>query len=229
MNLNRIVDKAICLVLDKRYDDWSQKVLPQLKILGVEVEAFIAGDGGYNLEYDHIDSQELPVYCGGIDYPTWYKRPNAYNAWKCHKKMLEQCVEQDVEYVLFLEDDVQVHEDYEEVTRQAIRDLSYNHIDMLYLGHYGTKHNSRKTNVPNVVRMSGGGGWHSVIIHNRVMKQLLRINDVPYGPFDWQCGQQIHKQFDCYGLNPSVITQIDGHSYVEGHHLDKPGRHIQWD
>ena len=212
------VDKAVCLVLDKRIDMWNG-LDEECQRHGILAEPFFCGCGDdKDIEYDHIDTEESPpVLPRSTSYPTWWNRPNAYNAWQCHKKILQRARADGTQSLLLLEDDSIFESDFHDVMKGA--SLENWQFDMLYLGWYSNGH---LHNTPNkhVMAMRGGGGFHGVILNRRIIELLAAVD--PIGPYDWICGQIHHKKMNCYAIYPDVITQQDGHSYVEGHHLTKP-------
>tara|TARA_A100001515_G_scaffold22531_1_gene17247 strand:+ start:3564 stop:4250 length:687 start_codon:yes stop_codon:yes gene_type:complete len=221
-------DKAHCLVLDKRYQEFTETSLKELKSVSIEPELFIAGDGSHDLEYNHIDTKDLPeVIDGTTGYPTWLRRPNPYNAWLCHKKMFKSFLKSGGESLLLLEDDVKIEDDFLEVFGEAEEFFQNNDWDMIYLGCYVNDRNPvEPTSNEHVYRVKGSGGFHGVIINKKVLSLLNRFD--PIGPFDWITGQFIHKQdwANCFAINPCIISQKSGYSYVEDGVLDKPSRYI---
>lgn len=222
--------KTICLTLDKRVDYCYDYIQPEFKKrFNIDVEMFLAGKGGKSYIYDHIDTDFLPpTLVGSINYPTWHERPNAYNAWKCHREIFLRFIRTKEEYLLLLEDDVFIEDDAEEIIGDDLENLikTYN-ADMVYLGSYNaTKHGRLEApNILSLPRLSGVGGFHAVIMNRNIVRELLDFGKT--GPFDWQAAKSIHGNgFRCLAVTPSVITQRDGFSYVEGHELKKPDRSI---
>lgn len=224
------IDKAICLVLDERKeqvhriaDEWHKK--------GVHVDFFYAGNGSdTDLTYDHIDEPILPPkYSNSIEYPTWHRRPSVYNAWKCHKKMMERCLETDDNNFLFLEDDSFIEEDFDDIWSKTSNFFSANEWDAIYLGSYHNWQHTRygpvasysKTDNPNLLRLRGSGGFHGVILSRKVLLGL--VNVLPRGPFDWTFGQ-LHNSYNVYGIYPCIVSQMSGWSFIEGQFLEKPER-----
>jgi hypothetical protein len=100
-------------------------------------------------------------------------------------------------------------------------------IDLLYLGSYNSSKTGRleSPNLLSLPRLSGVGGFHAVIISRKVIKRLLELP--PFGPYDWMTSQYIHGElYRCLAVNPSIITQKDGFSYVEQRYLNKPDRSV---
>jgi hypothetical protein len=223
------VNKASILLLDKRFDDFmSFGVIPDLEnILPVKIEPFICGDGSYKyIDYNLIDTNErAPLYQQSIQYATWYNRPNAYNAWKAHRVIIEDAfTDMTCDHLLLLEDDIEISDDLEEIMIEASDFLEKIEWDMLYLGCYQNG-KSKPTECQHVRKMNGGGGFHAVIINRTVMRELL--NFPPIGPYDWIAGEYLHEKLNCYAIWPCVINQRDEQfSHVEGNKLSKPSRSL---
>lgn len=221
--------RAICLTLDKRLKYVESYIVPEFKRrLNIDVELFIAGDGlSVQRPYNYIDdNMQLPCRLAkSTTYPTWFNRPNAYNAWKCHRAIFEKFILDGDDKFLLLEDDVFIQEDFEEILGNNLDDVVLDY-DMLYLGSY----NASKRGIlqyPNILRLpmlSDAGGFHAVILNKTVVKRLLELP--PYGPYDWMASTYIHGNYECYAIWPSIISQKDGYSFVEGHDLIKPSRSI---
>lgn len=213
--------KAYCLTLDKRISNFG-KICQDALDLGIEVQPFICGEGHLDLKYDHIDQNVTPpVYDKSTWYQSWWDKPNAYNAWLCHKKMINLALESGEKEVLFLEDDIRFEYDFERIwgdTKQVLDKMQW---DMIYLGWYSNGNLVDEKIHPNIFRMNGGGGFHGVLIKRHMLKYMKELP--AYGPLDW-CMGQVHSQFSCYAIYPSIINQEDGFSYIEGHHLTKPDR-----
>lgn len=218
------VDKAVCLVLDKRYDSWYNIRKDFLVKCGIEPDLFLAGDGELikDSPYSHLDINSLPPLMGlSTDYPTWWARPNAYNAYLCHKKIIEEALTENVQNLMIIEDDVIVENDVNAIMEEVLDYLNDKPWDMLYLGHYENGRSVRVT--PKLKRLFGSGGFHGVIIKNKLFEEILSYG--PIGPMDNICGRFIHDRYKCYAVYPCVVSQISGFSYVEQNYLEKPTRY----
>lgn len=221
--LSKWVDKTVCLSLDRRMSR-AMGIKAEAKKFGLDVQLFIAGDGETlpRQTYDHIDQIDcdIPVYRESTTYPTWHNRDNAYNAWLCHKKIVTHAYLEDVERLLLLEDDILFEEDFEEIFTKANRVLKALTWDMIYFGWYSNGHIEPVSD--HVYNMNGGGGFHGVLINRTIMNEMCK--ELPIGPFDWIAGQKYHSKYKAYAIYPSIITQEDGYSFVEGSDLKKPAR-----
>lgn len=225
------IERAYCLVLDKRWEFMPTIVENFNKLdLWHKARFYICGDGSnIDLSYDHIDVKELPPkYPNSTDYPTWWARPNAYNAWLCHFKILQEALASGYKHILLMEDDAIIEPDFFEILEKVEKKLANINIDMLYLGAYHYPGSTIKTDNDSVLRMNGSGGWHGVVLSRNVIAELVHNWGYPRGPFDQTCGRYLHSLFDCYAVYPSIISQRDNiHSYVEDQVLQKPARDIK--
>jgi hypothetical protein len=217
-------NKAMCLTLDKRYHK-ALEIRTEAAKLGINVQLFIGGDGTLVLPYNHIDTPEMPPHMPHMTtYPAWHARPNAYNAWKCHQKILDYALEKDIDPLLMLEDDVIFESDFEKIINESKDFLNNNEWDMVYFGWYSNGH-LHYIGHPHVYRFMGGAGFHGVLMRKHIIEKLVVMP--PLGPYDWMCGQWIHPEFKCYAIHPSIITQVSGYSYVEDGNLEKPDRNFK--
>jgi hypothetical protein len=216
------IDMATCLVLDKRID-MGRKVVEQARQYDIDVNLFIAGDGYHDLTYDHIDSNDLPPrYQQSLSYPSWTNRPNAYNAWKSHTKIIHSALEKDAQTLLMLEDDVIFENDFADIVNNVSDFFNNNPWDMIYFGWYSHNH-LQEIGQENICRMMGGGGFHGVMLNRYMMEELASVP--PLGPYDYITGVFYHANINAYAIYPSVISQQSGYSYVEGGILEKPDRY----
>src|SRR3990172_7142404 len=124
------IDKVYCLCLDKRKDLWTKLADNCLHYTGVPMTPFIAGDGTADLEYDHVDVERIngPFTYGS---PTTIK--HHYNAFLCHKKMAQKCLDAYANNALFLEDDAIFLNRYSQIIPTVLDALDGVQWDMCYL------------------------------------------------------------------------------------------------
>lgn len=221
------IKSAQCLVLDKRINlfhdlkwDLSEK--------GICLQPFIAGDGSNkDLEYDHIDTKELPPrYQQSINYATWWNRPAAYNAWLSHKKMMEQTLHDGYDHILIIEDDAFIEKDFDEILLKTELFWLDNTYDIVYFGCFLNEQKWEPTSNENVLRVQRCGGLHACLLTKPIIEELLKFP--PIGPYDWILSEyKFHEVFKSYAIYPSIISQRSGYSFVEESNLDKPSRYIR--
>lgn len=216
------VDAVFCLCLDKRQDLW-KPLVEMTWDFGWNTTPFIVGDGVNlpNRMYDLIDENVFPPKLPeSTNYMSWHNRPNAYNAWKSHKKIIDICLKEDYEKVMFMEDDILLSKNFNNDIKEIEEFFLNISFDMLYLGSYTDIKNIDKVD-NRIFKLNGNdcGGLHGLIVNKKILKKMS--NFLPFGPFDWMCNKYLHKIFDCYVVYPSLILQKSGHSYVENSWLDK--------
>lgn len=218
-----LIDAAFCLLLDKRADFWPE-LNRSFSNVGITLNKFLVGDGKLfpREEYNHIDIEELPpIYPTTNMYPSWTNKPNAYNAFLSHRKILEYAYVKNLNNIMIVEDDVKIEDDFTEILSKATDFLDTHNVDMLYLGAF--HHNNTELVSNNVLKLKQSGGFHAVIISKKIIKLLLSF--LPLGPYDWLAEQYIQEKYDCYAIYPSIVSQKDGYSFVESSNLTKPSRY----
>jgi hypothetical protein len=221
MKLIPNIEKVFCLLLDKRYSV-KDDIAMSMQSIGISrTEFFLVGNGSLPEKYDHVDLHMLPPVLPNTNfYPSWLQRPNAYNAYLSHAKILNKAKELGLSNVMLVEDDIFIEPDFFQILPKIEEFLDNHEWDMFYFGGY---HNdSAKKLTDNILELHGSGGWHAVVLKTKIIDDLLAYG--PIGPMDWITGQYIHNKYKCYAAFPSIISQKDGHSFVEGHHLTKPSR-----
>lgn len=218
MKFANIFDRVYGLYLDERVSNYDQinKIIPH--------EKFVGGKG--NLlpieEYNHIDTEDLPpVYLNSTNYPTWHNRNSAYNAWLCHQKIFRKFYDDPSkpQTLMLLEDDIEFMEGYENILPLIEETVKSYDWDMFYFGCYQNG-KSEPTKNPNIRIMHGGGGLHACAMKRHIVEELLSY--VAIGPYDEISGRYLHQKYKCLAVFPTIINQVSGFSYVEGHHLTKP-------
>ena len=209
MNISDI-DKIICLCLDKRVKLWSELDEQVKSIFGRPMHKFIAGDG-QSLDghvYDKVDNNEKPLTSG---QHSWVERPNAYNAWKCHKEMMNIVLEEGASNALFLEDDAYFTNDFVENLQQ----IEYKEWDGLWLGSYhgGNPAGYEMYEKFKIEQSQRHAGFHACILKRNIIEKLVTYD--PIGPIDWILGSKMAKQYNFYVCVPSLAIQRSTHSFVE--------------
>ena len=186
MKLSKIC--SVILTIHKRREQ-SNKLLEQCLDCGihntVQFFAFNPYTDKDTFKIDYIDGTDLPPhYTNSINYPTWFNRPNAYNAWKCHHQIMMDFAKKrypaDTNYLLMLEDDAFIYED-EFKSQLALLEESLQqgaNIPMLYFGWYSNgnfdMHDTIGANGKTLAyRFSGGAGFHGVLLRRDTVQFLL--------------------------------------------------------
>lgn len=217
------IKQAVCLTLDKRIEEFD-RIKTEWKNIDINVELFLCGDGILKSIYNRIDDKILPpIYNETINYPTWLNRSATYDAWKCHKQIFTDFYRNYSDgYLLILEDDAKMEEDFEEILTKVEPYFKTRTFDLLNFGAYLSKPYTETDN-PHVIKLDGrGGGLHCCMLSRRLCKNLSEM--LPLGPYDWMIEQYWQNRYPCYAIYPGIVTQKDGFSFIEGHELSKPDR-----
>lgn len=213
-----MIDKVICLCVDKRKDRWPQ-IAEQVNTLPtLPLTLFIAGYGGdTSLEYDHID---VPGVGGHA------------NAFLCHQKMCRQVLATPCKNALFLEDDCYFIEDrwkriyQSEVIQNFINGEAW---DGIYLGWQQRLTATDNDDIEvyenewathgsySILRASDSAyskisGFHGVLLSRRLLRVLATAS---YGPMDAYVNQRL-RQFRMFYVAPKVIGASPSWSYCNG-------------
>jgi len=217
MNINEI-EKSVCLCLDKRKESWLE-LEDDLDKVGIKMNRFIVGDGKIlDCEYDLIDTNEIPSFItsselgDSTDYTTWYNRPNAYNAFKSHIKIMKQAREEGCKNILMLEDDSILTNDFAEM----LEELPSTGWDALYLGWFASEKTELYHHGENDdIAARKIGGFHGVIVNHTMFDCICAAP--PVAPLDNIVGTRLSSQFTYYICMPQIILQKAGlYSEVEG-------------
>lgn len=223
MGLVSNIELAKVLLLDKRYHFWPE-LLSQCQSVGINPEAFVVGRGQKYL-YDYEDTDEIPPQLpASTSYPSWWKA-QTYNAWKSHKKIFEEAKSKNVNNLLLMEDDAFIESDFQNIVDYVEPFFEKYNWDMIYFGCYAQPYVYTCTENKHVVRVNGCGGFHGVLMKRRIIEELLKFD--PISPYDEIAHRYLHNIFDCYAINPCIISQRDNiFSEVEGTVLHKPSRNF---
>ena len=213
------VDKAVCAVLDRRlhhfptiFDDFKAK-------MGVELEAFVSGDGRLpNLRYDRVDDGCLPE--SRIAWPKWHLRPNAFDATKSHRAIIQQAVDEGVGKLLFVEDDCGLIDRTPYHLGSQYSFLVAADYDLFYFGghHYDGRKMKRSKHYASVAIADRIAGTHCIILSSKVMKWILTQPCV--APIDHQLMWDGRDLFKSYCSAPPLAYQFNGYSHTIGEKYD---------
>ena len=127
-----MIDKISCLCLDKREDLWTDLAVDVNNVTGKTMETFVCGNGqDPNLKYDHIDVTTPPSQ---FLYGSQETILNHYNAFLCHKKMIQRAIDEGRNNLLILEDDSYFINDRRELFEKANEFSNKENWDILYMG-----------------------------------------------------------------------------------------------
>jgi hypothetical protein len=200
-------DRAIVLCVDHRYHKDFPRVQSLMKSKGVEVEAFIDGKG-------QLLPRPLYNQISPRPSPGWQDKDTAYAHMVAIKSILQAALRDGVETLLFLEDDVELLPEFDEVVEMATAQLAgLPAWDMLY---YGSNHTWHRTDIlsENVLKLNGSYTTHCCGIKRKMFQPII---DLPAERvLDWMISHYIHPQYSCYGVWPNIAIQQPGYSYLNG-------------
>ncbi|MAF25667.1 hypothetical protein CL634_08875 [bacterium] len=211
------IDKALCLCLDKRYEEWHD-LWQQCEGRGIEFDPFVVGDGLiFSVEkYGRIDDRYPPVE--NFSYGNDITKIRHCNALLSHQSMIRRALDEGVERVLLLEDDAYFTDRYDDVLDKLsdqIEELDY---DMLYLGWWvGDENDEWNEEIERAYNEDGAvgiehvrdapghnvGGLHGVLVHERILKIIATLP--PSDPVDCQLNRLLHKNAQTYFVKPKII------------------------
>jgi hypothetical protein len=216
-------DRIVVLVVDHRY----HTEVPRIQKLiaskgGREVVPFVDGDG-------KLLSRQLYGQISPRPSADWKDSDKTYSQLIAIRTILQQAKHDGVRNLLFLEDDVDFTPEFDEVVAKATKQIDKlttfiptKHAplpdwDMLY---YGANHTWHRTDElsENVLGLNGSYCLHCVGIRRRMFDPLLSLPDEKV--MDWMISKNIHHQYNCYAIWPSIAIQRPGHSYLNGSHQD---------
>lgn len=221
----QFVDKAVCLCLDKRREEW-EDLQNHCESKGLKFDRFLVGEGDIfsESEYNHVDIKDVPPHWG---YGNPTGRIHHFNAFLSHKKMILKSKEEGLNNVLFLEDDAYFTNRYDEVVESLSSELNSLDFDFLFLGWWigyesddynqnvEKEYNSNKRTGIERVRNAHFtcGGLHGVVINQRMFDPLLQLH--PIGPIDSQLNRFFHPFVNSYYVFPKIIHDKGIFSHCE--------------
>ncbi len=221
MSAQTLFDHTFILSLDKREEHWS-RLWEECDRRGWPTTNFVGGDGSYDdIEYDWIDINN-PHYVEGFRYGhNLQSKLSHFNALQCHKNIIEDAKRSRFKSFLMLEDDAYLTERFDEVLQGVEKGLENLDWEMLYLGYYvgdfendmfagnnlSREHEWKTNKKCGIKKVETCGGFHGVIIKNRVYDFILELSDL--APLDMQLNEY-HHLIKSYLVYPCVIAPRNG-------------------
>lgn len=217
LDINKYADRIQVLALDKRARQW-QLLIEQLQQMGGNPTPFVVGDGKLNFEYDLVNP-EKPV--------AWAGSPQSYAHFCSVLEIVSRAKRDNIERLMFFEDDAVLRDCFSEVLSEAYSQLSSSW-QMLYFNpeHHdfdGQKSKRFDFYGANLYRCVLQIGLQGVIIHESMYDKILSlkdeawINDNPL--IDVTIAHQFHKgnsRFGrqmCFATYPNIVYESAGYSY----------------
>jgi hypothetical protein len=205
-------DRIVCLCVDQRYAIEWPRVRQLIHEKKGEARCFVEGKG-----------ELLPRDCyhqiSSTPPAGWRGHPNAYNHFTAMQSIVREARESGVRTLLFLEDDVDFTDRFDEIVECACVDFAEFGIqwDMLY---YGANHTWAETREigPNLLRICGSLTLHCVGIRSTAFDAILTLP--PHAALDLLISTQIQPVYECYSVWPSVALQMPGFSQINNANVD---------
>ena len=220
------IDKALCLCLDKRQDEWDE-LKEQCESHGIEFDPFVVGKGKLLPfeSYDRIDDKFPPVEHWQYGNPITKK--NHCNAFLSHQSMIRKALSEGAETVLLLEDDAYFTSRYDDVLGKLNEELKELDFDMLYLGWWiGNEYDEWNVKVEKEYKEEGKvgigriknahftcGGLHGVIVKKPMLQVMTQLS--PVNPIDSQLNRIAHRKINSYYVFPKIIHDKGIFSHCE--------------
>lgn len=165
---------------------------------GIPVTPFVNGYGeilprGYYNQINHF----IP--------PSTWTEPNIYYFFfRAFKSIMQKAVDDGIESLLFVEDDLDFLDGFDEVLTSGLKSLPDNW-EMLYYSANNTWHTTEEVG-PNLLRLNGSYCLQCVGIRGKKMiKRLANLPEVK--GVDISIAGLIHPEGNCYSLFPNLAIQ----------------------
>lgn len=213
--MNNLFEEAVVLNVDKRPGEFI-RIYETLRGLGYDnpITQFIVGKGELlpQERYSRIDEEHVSREWAAGQFA---QLPNSYHAFRAYQTIVGQAAAKSVKSLLLLEDDC-VFTDYavDKAKRAGdLLDMLKINWDMLYLGANHTWSPTQEI-TQEILKLNGSVCWHAVGLKHTVFDTILSWS--ADRPIDLKAAQELHPQFNCYAVWPSVALQKPGYSSVEG-------------
>lgn len=194
------VNKTYCINLDQRTDRW-EKVTEEFNKVGISPER-VSAVSGYEME-DHT--------------PGRIKNKFQKAALQSHKSVLKNIIEHnDSGYYTIFEDDVILHENFENLVDSKIRHLPED-FDILYLGaSYGYRDPSEfEEYSEGLVHADSVYGAFAYVITKRSAEKILsHIEESTIAPYDVFL-KEFQWENNCYVSSPRIVFCFEGFSDIQ--------------
>ncbi len=229
------VDAVIILSLDKREALWIP-LAQNCQRKGWYTQTFLVGDGEllkekYVYDYTDVNGSMADKWTFG----TLETRIHHYNALASHKAIVKLAKAKSYKKILLLEDDSYITARFEQVVSLVASQVAALDYDLLYLGWWIGSHQNDLHYKENItieedwskyrlagvkkVNKAGAGGFHGVIINNRLYDTIL---DFPMDqPLDGLFNAKGHENLKSFYVFPKVVHTLSTFSHCEGRHVER--------
>lgn len=209
-----LFEKAVCLTLDKNYDNVT--IDKELYQYGVEVERLVVGnDLGDLYVYFHVDEQ-VPG------------RQQAYNYKRCLDKAIRAAKISGISRLLWLEDDAVLTEKFPKIYPKLLNvfNTSLVDFDLFMLGGNHVNGPIQKEVNGHIIRPSYSLDYHAVVFNWTIYDLILSIEPSAARTFDGIVADMQQKGIvKVLACHPSIITQKDGWSDNENRYVSRSINH----
>ncbi|MFZ9376537.1 MAG: glycosyltransferase family 25 protein [Candidatus Fonsibacter ubiquis] len=202
--LNNYFDKIVCINLDRRFDRW-EKSQKQFKNFNLNVERFSAIDG------------KVQVQKPGL-------KPGELGALLSHLKVIKNAKKDNLKNVLILEDDVEFHQNINELFFQYESQIP--NWDFLYFGgnhsmnnHYMDPSKSPIKIFDNVYKIREAYSLHCYGVNHTLYDKILNFYDKIERPID-VLYSEIQPKVQSYILIPPLAWQRPDYSDIMEENVD---------
>ena len=205
----RFFSKVVCLNLASRHDRREQ-FDAQAQSIGMKFEYFTAFP-----KSDFLDIRMRSLRGSGHNLATY-----AHNLGLA--AILEKCLNEDVESLLFFEDDCVFEKGAFEVFQQMCQTEMPSVWDLFYLGAW---HRRPPIKVGELAyNVTKAHLAHALAIHKRIMPFLIQQCVKNEQMFDQILAEKVHPLGNSYCLHPNVANQSDGYSDLWEMHIQQSKR-----
>lgn len=204
LTLNSYFNKIYCINLDRRTDRW-EECLNEFKKHNLNVERFSAIDGR-NLEIvlEELLAQGLTVGNIGAIYS--------------HRAIIQYAKDKNFENILILEDDIEFHENVNQLFFDYIMDIPSDW-DMIFFGGNHSENNIWMTEplisvTEHVYKIIRSYANHCYVVKNTAYDKLIEALSRKDKPNDVLISD-IQKQLNCYLFRPHLAWQRPSYSDLQ--------------
>ena len=196
-------DSVVVLSVDYRYNEEHERVKTLLENNWAKSPSFFVNGRGEQLAalmYDQLNFRVPPE--------GWIDGNPAFQQFRAIKKIVSQAKQAGNRSLLFVEDDVVLADDFQDVVGRARVPGDW---DMIY---YGANHSEARTKqvAPNVLKVVGSTCTHLVGIKSTMFDEIISLPTDR--TMDLNIANRLHDRFNCYAIFPAVATQSPGYSYL---------------
>lgn len=201
--------RAYVINLDRRQDRW-RRMSTNLERIGMEGMRFSAIDAEKLPMMSDSPSELLRAFLLRVDGPRDSSEHKLWATWACmrsHLAIIRMAKEQDLPYVLILEDDCEFELYAREVLRRVGLQLQGRPWQMVYLGGTHKKGGQRFTVSENLQQVSRVRLAHAYMVHSSLYDRILDEAPESGLPLDWYYSERLLPSIEAYMIRPVLAFQ----------------------